>query len=95
MRAELQKLGEVVVVTPATEQSAAGHSVTISAPLVVQEVLDEVRNVLGAIAQRRQVDLHDVEPVEEVLAEAARLDLDLQVAVRGADDPHVEGARAV
>ena len=35
LRTELQKLGDVLVVAPATEQSAAGHSVTITAPLVV------------------------------------------------------------
>ncbi len=28
LRSELRKLGEVLVVAPATEQSAAGHSVT-------------------------------------------------------------------
>jgi 5'-nucleotidase len=36
---ELQKLGEVIVVAPATEQSAVGHSVTLTTPLVVQEVV--------------------------------------------------------
>jgi 5'/3'-nucleotidase SurE len=43
LRAELRKLGEVVVVAPATEQSAAGHSVTLTTPLVVQEILDDER----------------------------------------------------
>ena len=32
LRKELQKLGEVVVVAPATEQSAAGHSITLLTP---------------------------------------------------------------
>ncbi len=35
------QLGEVIVIAPATEQSAVGHSVTLTTPLVVQEVLDE------------------------------------------------------
>src|SRR5271165_6438625 len=41
LRPELQKLGGVTVVAPATEQSAVGHSVTLTTPLVVQEVLDD------------------------------------------------------
>jgi len=35
---ELQKLGEVVVVAPATEQSGVGHSITYLTPLIVKEV---------------------------------------------------------
>ena len=35
LRPELQKLGEVVVVAPAAEQSAVGHSVTLTTPLIV------------------------------------------------------------
>ena len=38
LRRELMGLGEVLVVAPASEQSAAGHSVTIFSPLLVQEV---------------------------------------------------------
>lgn len=41
MRQELLKVGEVVVVAPATEQSAAGHSVTLLNPLLVSEVYDD------------------------------------------------------
>jgi 5'-nucleotidase len=41
LRRELLKLGEVVVVAPAAEQSAVGHSITLLTPLLVQEVLDE------------------------------------------------------
>src|SRR5438270_499511 len=49
LRPELQKLGEVVVVAPAAEQSAVGHSVTLTTPLVVQEVLDEQRRPAGSL----------------------------------------------
>ncbi len=35
---ELQKLGEVIVVAPATEQSGVGHSITYLTPLIVKEV---------------------------------------------------------
>ena len=36
-----------------------------------EEVVDERRDVLDALAQRRHVQLDDVEAVEEVLAERA------------------------
>jgi 5'-nucleotidase len=56
LRMELQKLGDVLVVAPATEQSAAGHSVTITAPLVVQEVLDESDRPMGWAVEGRPAD---------------------------------------
>jgi 5'-nucleotidase len=56
LRVELLKLGEVVVVAPATEQSAVGHSVTLTTPLVVQEVLDDRRQPLGWAVEGRPAD---------------------------------------
>src|SRR5436189_6363414 len=56
MRAELKKLGEVVVVAPATEQSAVGHSITLSTPLIVQQVFDEQREFLGWAVEGRPAD---------------------------------------
>jgi 5'-nucleotidase len=56
LRPQLQKLGEVVVVAPATEQSAVGHSVTLTTPLIVQEVLDEDRQPLGWAVEGRPAD---------------------------------------
>src|SRR5215218_9251820 len=41
LRKELLELGSVTVVAPATEQSAAGHSVTLLTPLLVNEVFEE------------------------------------------------------
>src|SRR3954470_4636750 len=41
LRLELLKLGTVTVVAPATEQSAAGHSVTLLNPVLVSEVFDD------------------------------------------------------
>jgi 5'-nucleotidase len=38
---ELSGLGEVVVVSPATEQSGVGHSITYRSPLIVKEVFHE------------------------------------------------------
>src|SRR3954452_8498115 len=41
LRKELLELGSVTVVAPATEQSAAGHSVKLLTPLLVTEVFEE------------------------------------------------------
>ena len=38
---------------------------------LLEEVLDQQRDVVGALAQRRQVQAHDAEPVEQILAEPA------------------------
>jgi 5'-nucleotidase len=56
LRLELQKLGEVVVVAPAAEQSAVGHSITLMTPLIVQEVHDEARQPLGWAVEGRPAD---------------------------------------
>ena len=48
------------------------------------------RDVVLALAQRRHLDRHDVQPVVEVLAELAGLDHRRQVAVGGGDQPHVD-----
>ncbi|MCS6978138.1 MAG: 5'/3'-nucleotidase SurE, partial [Gemmatales bacterium] len=47
LRQELMKLGEVVVVAPATEQSAVGHSITLLTPILVQEVFDGENQRIG------------------------------------------------
>src|SRR6478735_420660 len=56
LRPELMKIAEVLVVAPATEQSAVGHSVTLTTPLVVQEVLDEQQRPLGWAVEGRPAD---------------------------------------
>jgi 5'-nucleotidase len=56
LRKELQKLGEVTVVAPATEQSAAGHSITLLTPLLVQEIHDEDKKFLGWAVEGRPAD---------------------------------------
>jgi 5'-nucleotidase len=56
LRKELLKLGEVVVVAPAAEQSAVGHSVTLTTPLIVQEVLDEDQKPMGWGVEGRPAD---------------------------------------
>src|SRR5260370_34124250 len=56
MLPELRRLGEVLVVAPATEQSAVGHSVTLTTPLIVQEVLDDNGRALGWAVEGRPAD---------------------------------------
>src|SRR5258705_2879733 len=57
LRIELQKLGSVIVVAPATEQSAAGHSVTLLNPLLVSEVFeDDGKTFVGWAVEGRPAD---------------------------------------
>src|SRR5262245_7624543 len=56
LRRELLKLGEVVVVAPATEQSAVGHSITLANPLIIQEVFDDRQDFLGWAVEGRPAD---------------------------------------
>ncbi len=57
LRAELKKLGSVTVVAPATEQSAAGHSVTLLTPLLVNEVYeDDGTTLIGWAVEGRPAD---------------------------------------
>jgi 5'-nucleotidase len=56
LRLELQKLGEVTVVAPASEQSGVGHSITLLTPLVVQEVRDEQNQFLGWAVEGKPAD---------------------------------------
>ncbi len=53
-------------------------------------MLDQRRNLLAPLAQRRQPQADDVEAVEEVLAEAALGDERLEVGVGRGDDAHVD-----
>ena len=55
-----------------------------------EERLGDDEHVVAAIAQRRQEQVHDVEAVVEILAEAARADLVLEDAVRRGDDADVD-----
>ena len=57
LRMELLKLGTVTVVAPATEQSAAGHSVTLLTPLLVNEVYeDDGKTFVGWAVEGRPAD---------------------------------------
>ncbi len=61
----------------------------------VQEVRRQEPHVAAALAQRRHLDLDDVQPVVEVAPEAALGNQRLEVAVRGRHDAHVHEPRRV
>ncbi|MCY1250741.1 hypothetical protein D9M72_644060 [compost metagenome] len=44
---------------------------------VIDEIFDQFANVLTPLRQRRHADRHDVQPMEQILAESALGDLDL------------------
>jgi 5'-nucleotidase len=56
LRKELLKIAEVIVVAPATEQSAVGHSITLLTPLLVQEVADDDGRPMGWAVEGRPAD---------------------------------------
>jgi 5'-nucleotidase len=56
LRTELKKLGEVIVVAPAAEQSAVGHSITLLTPLLIQEVQDDDKKFIGWAVEGRPAD---------------------------------------
>src|SRR5207249_6898418 len=55
----------------------------VSAVEAGDEVLDELREILASLAERRQPDGDDAQPVVQVAPELPRLDHAPQVAVRG------------
>ena len=71
------------------------HGAVAVAAHGLDEVLDQERQILETLAQRRHLDRKHVEAVEQVLAERALEDRVLEVAMRGRDDAHVAAHAAV
>ncbi len=69
------------------------HGLVVLLRELLDEGGDQKRDVLLALAEGRDVDVHDVESIEEVLAESPLLDLGLEILVGGGDDAgvHLEG----
>ena len=57
---------------------------------LLHEVLDELGNVAAPGAERRHLDRHHVQAIEQVVAKPPRRDFGLQVLIRGRDDAHVD-----
>ena len=66
MERELEKLGDVYVVAPATEQSGVGHSITYLSPLVVKELFEARQRrgwaVEGSPADSVKIGIHEFCP---------------------------------
>ena len=78
MRKELQKLGEVTVVAPATEQSATGHSITLLTPLIVNEVYDDRDEPMGWAVEGKPADCVKLALVELLRARRVRVTASLE-----------------
>jgi len=61
----------------------------------LKQVIDEQRYVLAPVAQRDELDGHDVEAVVEVLAELPGRDRLSQITVGGGDDAYVTSIDSV
>src|SRR5580698_4089877 len=53
-------------------------------------MLDENWNIIGAIAQRRKIDLHDIESIEQIFPEGSLLDHFADIATGGGDHAHID-----
>ncbi len=62
---------------------------------LLQEVPRERADVLASLGERRQTQAHDVQPVQEILAEEALLHALIQILVRRRDHAHVRLLRRV
>ena len=60
-----------------------------------EKIIHQQRNVVAPVAQRRDVDAHDVEPVKQILAELFRGDGGFERLVGRGDDAHVHLDRLV
>ena len=58
-------------------------------PLLDDEVADQEGDVLAPLTQRRQVDVHDLQAVEQVLAEGAGAHARGEVGIARGDEPEV------
>ena len=67
-----------------------GRADAVLAAVGVEVVVDEQRNVVEPLAQRRNGQTDDVQPEVQVLAERAGGDLRLQVAIGRRHEPHVD-----
>jgi hypothetical protein len=61
--------------------------------VLLQEVVDQQRDVLPPVPEWRQFQLDHVQPVQEVFTELAARDQLFEFLVRGGDDPHVDRPR--
>src|SRR5262245_14756964 len=72
----------------------AAEVLAVAPRVALEERCGEQRDVVAALAQRRQDDLDRVEPEQQILAEAPGLDLGAEIGVGRRQQPHRDAARA-
>src|SRR5687767_3318730 len=70
------------------------QSFTVTLRMLPEEVLGEQRRVFAAVAERRYPDLDRVQSEEEILPEAPRGHLFVQVRIGRRDDSNIDAACA-
>ena len=86
-RSALEAYGGTVIQTPNFSRLAK------RAVAFRKQVFGQQHEIAFAIAQRREVDAHDIQAVIEIDAEAPRGNFGSHVLVRGAEDAHVHVVR--
>src|SRR5207245_1803540 len=86
---------ERLLADPHRLRREAGELLAALAAEAIDEVLHQQRDVVAPLFERRERDVEHVEAEVEVLAEAAPLDLLLEVAIGRADHAHVDADLAL
>ena len=79
---------------PASRRCRTTERLPVARGVLAKKEVCERSDILAAIAQRRELDLDRVEAKEKILAKAPRLDLGVQIDVRGREHAHVHLTRA-
>ena len=83
------------VVLEQNDLSAAGEAeerLAVGFAIFFEEMLNEERNVFGALGEARNAQLDGAEAVEEIFAEASGENFGAQIAIRCGDHSNVNGA---
>jgi len=68
---------------------------TVGVGIFAREMPRQRLDILGPLAQRRQAQVHDVQAIEQVLAERAAFDRFGEIAIGGCDNANVDLDRRV
>ena len=86
--------GEIVFHQTRQDLVGDAHHVLALQPVEFgDKVIGQQRDVFAALAEARQLESHHVNPVEQVLAERARLDQSGQILMRGRQHAHIRSDR--
>ena len=91
--AEFDGIPDKTIALQGSGSADAPYVAFIFAAVLVEEVVQECGNVFAPLAQRRELDRHDVETVVQIVAQAAGLDFFQEIAIRGGDHAGVDANR--